>query len=124
MKKIGLFLIILVFLAACDKVSEQPKEPKEPVCGDNICDNSEKEKDSCPKDCGSVKSITPEQCEEAGGKWNECGSACAGTGAEMCIQVCKSQSDCGGIAGFRCPEGLKCRLSRKIADEIGVCVRA
>ena len=67
--------------------------------------------------------ITQEQCKQSGGNWNECGSPCAGTNAEVCIQVCETQCQCGGIAGFKCPEGYKCRLSGKIADEMGVCVK-
>ena len=68
--------------------------------------------------------ITQEQCAKAGGKWNECGSPCAGTNSEMCIQVCSPQCECGGIAGFTCPKGYNCRLSEKKADEIGVCVNS
>lgn len=68
------------------------------------------------------ESITKLQCEKSGGKWNECGSPCAGTGAEICIQVCRVQCECGGIAGYKCPKGYKCLLSGKIKDEIGICV--
>ena len=67
--------------------------------------------------------ISQEQCKQAGGSWNECGSPCAGTNAEVCIQMCETQCQCGGIAGFKCPEGYKCRLSGRIADEIGVCIK-
>ena len=66
--------------------------------------------------------ISKEECNNTGGNWNECGSPCAGTGAEVCIQVCKAQCECGGIAGFKCPAGYRCRLSGKKADEMGVCV--
>ena len=66
--------------------------------------------------------INKEQCQEAGGNWNECGSPCAGTGSDFCIEVCRAQCECGGIAGFACPKNFKCKLSGKIADEIGVCV--
>ncbi len=66
--------------------------------------------------------MTPGRCEASGGLWNECGSPCAGTDAEVCIQVCNPQCECGGIAGFGCPDGFSCRLSGRIADEIGVCV--
>lgn len=69
-----------------------------------------------------VQQMTPELCKQAGGNWNECGSPCAGTGSEFCIQVCQAQCECGGIAGFNCPVGYTCRLSGKIADEIGVCI--
>tara|TARA_Y100000310_G_scaffold337750_1_gene425645 strand:+ start:1606 stop:1923 length:318 start_codon:yes stop_codon:yes gene_type:complete len=66
--------------------------------------------------------MTAAYCEESGGKWNECGSPCAGTDAEVCVAVCSPQCECGGIAGFGCPENFNCKLSGKIADEIGVCV--
>lgn len=99
-----LFAVILVFAAAC--AAEGPKEPiEEPKDGET-----------------GFESITKQQCLDARGHWNECGSPCAGTGADFCIQVCQVQCECGGIAGFRCPEGFKCRLSGKIADEMGVCV--
>ncbi len=98
------FAIVLVFVAAC--AVEEPEEKEEP-------------KDEEVGFAG----ITKQQCIEAGGNWNECGSPCAGTDADFCIQVCQVQCECGGIAGFRCPEGYKCRLSGKIADEMGVCVR-
>lgn len=71
---------------------------------------------------GRVMQITPEICEQAGGNWNECGSTCAGTGADFCIEMCQAQCECGGIAGFTCPAGYECRLSGKIADEMGVCI--
>ena len=66
--------------------------------------------------------ISKKQCDDAGGHWNECGSPCAGTGADFCIEMCQVQCECLGIAGFSCPEGFKCRLSGKIVDEIGVCI--
>lgn len=66
--------------------------------------------------------MTPALCEANGGSWNECGSPCAGTNADMCIQMCAAQCECGGIAGFGCPEGYSCRLSGAVADEIGACV--
>jgi len=67
--------------------------------------------------------ISKSQCEQADGHWNECGSPCAGTGADFCIERCQVQCECSGIAGFGCPESFKCRLSGKIADEMGVCVK-
>jgi len=68
------------------------------------------------------KEMTPELCESARGKWTECGSPCAGMDEKMCIQVCEAMCQCGGIAGFGCPDGYHCRLSGKIADEMGKCV--
>ena len=66
--------------------------------------------------------ITKQQCVQAGGNWNECGSPCSGTNADFCVEMCQVQCECGGFVGFKCPKGYKCRLSGKKADEIGVCV--
>ena len=118
-KTIMFLLVFLVFLIASCKPSEQEKEP---FCGDNICQDNEKES-GCAADCGGFEGITKLQCTDGGGDWNDCGSHCAGTDAEFCIQVCSSQCECGGIAGFKCPDGYKCRLTVKMADELGVCIR-
>ena len=91
-------------------------------CGDNICDSNEKES-GCASDCGGFAGITKLQCAQSKGSWNDCGSPCAGTGAKFCAQVCSPQCECSGIAGFKCPAGYKCRLSGKISDEIGVCIK-
>ena len=116
MKKIIILLSFLViFIASCKP------SIKEPFCGDNICQENEKE--NCAADCGGFGGMTKLQCIDAGGNWNDCGSPCAGTDAEFCIQVCSPQCECGGIAGFNCPNGYKCRLTGKIADELGVCIR-
>lgn len=117
MKKIVIILLLL-FIAGC-KPQEEPI--KEPYCGDNVCQSNEIE-NGCNADCGGLGGITKKQCSDAKGNWNDCGSPCAGTGAEFCIQVCSAQCECGGIAGFNCPDGFKCRLAGKIADELGVCV--
>ncbi len=104
MKKTGLFLVILmIFFAGCQAnlSAEEPEKPEKPA----------------------VKEMSKELCDEFGGSWNECGSPCAGTDADYCIQVCQAQCECGGIAGFNCPEGFKCRLTGKIADEMGVCIK-
>ena len=87
-----------------------------------LCQANEKES-GCKADCGGFEGITKKQCAEARGHWNDCGSPCAGTGAEICIEVCQAQCECSGIAGFNCPQSYKCRLSGKIADEMGVCVK-
>jgi len=110
------FLLLLILIASCTQAQQ-----KKPFCGDNLCQGDEKQ--SCPADCGGVGGITRLQCTQAKGNWNDCGSPCAGTGAEFCVQVCSPQCECSGIAGFKCPEGYKCRLSGKIADELGVCIK-
>tara|TARA_Y100000310_G_C20190682_1_gene582353 strand:- start:137 stop:454 length:318 start_codon:yes stop_codon:yes gene_type:complete len=105
MKKIILFLVVvLVFvLISCSGV----QIPDDGLGGSGSDDTTE---------------MSPSFCEEAGGKWNECGSPCAGTDAEICATVCSPQCECGGIAGFGCPENFECKLSGKVVDEIGVCV--
>ena len=113
MKKIMILLtVILVFVVGCvDEGNDTVVSP--PNDQDNEVDEEV-----------GFAGITKQQCVEANGNWNECGSPCAGTGADFCIEMCQTQCECGGIAGFSCPEGYKCRLSGKIADEIGVCVRS
>ena len=56
-------------------------------------------------------------CETSGGKWNECGSSCAGTDAEFCIQVCKAQCECN--EEYTCPDGNTCKITEK--EKFGVC---
>jgi len=70
-----------------------------------------------------AKEMSKDLCESAKGNWNECSSPCLGTGSDTCIQVCVAQCECGGIAGFECPDEYNCRLSGKIADEMGACVK-
>ncbi len=107
------FLVIFLFaIAACT----QNNNPAEDTNDGNI-DETPTETDS------GFEGISEEQCKDAGGSWNECGSPCAGTNAEVCIQMCRAQCECGGIAGFSCPQGYTCKLSGKIADEMGVCVK-
>lgn len=105
----------LIFIAAC-----APEEKKAPFCGDNICSDEEKASKECAADCGGFAGITKKQCSDANGKWNDCGSPCAGTGAEFCIQVCSPQCEC--LSGKNCPRGFKCRITEK--DEFGVCVQS
>jgi len=120
MRKLTILFIFLIFLISC-KPQEAPK--KGPFCGDNVCQANEEE-NGCKADCGGFEGIAKKQCADAKGNWNDCGSPCAGTNADYCIEVCQAQCECGGIAGFNCPKGFKCRLSGKIADEMGVCVKS
>jgi len=140
MKIVVLLMVILVFVAACDvdETGSLPKaegqdeaeekddtgpiiEPEEP--SESSDDTVSKENDGAEVDENvGFAGITQQQCNDAGGHWNTCGSPCAGTRADFCIEVCQVQCECGSIAGFSCPEGFKCRLTGTIADEIGVCV--
>ena len=119
MRKLFAIMLLLAFLVSC-KPQESPKT--EPFCGDNICQANEEES-GCKADCGGFEGITKKQCAGARGNWNECGSPCAGTAADFCVEVCQAQCECGGIAGFGCHQGYKCRLTGKIADELGVCIK-
>lgn len=119
MKKCWVIVLLLFLISGC-KPQEGPTN--ELFCGDNVCQGNEKES-GCKEDCGGFEGITKLQCTKAGGSWNGCGSPCSGTGAEFCIQICQAQCECGGIAGFKCPDSYKCRLTGKIADEMGVCVK-
>ena len=119
MKKLLIFLIFAMIVVTSCKPQEELKQG--PFCGDNVCQDNEKE-DGCKADCGGVAGITKLQCTKAGGNWNDCGSPCAGTDAEFCIAVCSPQCECDNTK-FKCPVGFKCRLSGKIKDEIGVCVK-
>ena len=71
----------------------------------------------------NINEMDEELCEKSRGNWNECSSPCLGTGEQICIDMGVAQCECGGIAGFGCPDGYNCRLSGKIADEMGACVK-
>jgi hypothetical protein len=71
-----------------------------------------------------VKPLTKELCEGARGHWNECGSACRGAPeGTACIMMCVQYCECGGIAGFGCPNGYECAdyLPKGAADAMGIC---
>ncbi len=123
MKALILIGIIVLFLVGCE-VSEDDSDTivREPSPDDTVAHEPSPD-DIVIDEYTGFEGITKQQCIEAGGHWNECGSPCAGTGADFCIEMCQVQCECSGIAGFGCPEGYKCRLSGKIADEMGVCVK-
>ncbi len=59
-------------------------------------------------------------CTAAGGKWEECGSACHGAPeGTACILMCVPQCLCGGASAWTCPKGLTC--GSKDAKGVGVC---
>ena len=69
--------------------------------------------------------MTKEICDSAGGHWNECSSRCGidnqGKKGIYCTAVCEELCECGGIAGFSCPEGYACRMPEGTADALGYC---
>lgn len=51
--------------------------------------------------------LTASVCADAGGTWNECGSACrAEPDAEACILICVQYCECASDA--QCPDGFAC----------------
>ncbi|HWR00075.1 MAG TPA: hypothetical protein VN397_04505 [Candidatus Methylomirabilis sp.] len=73
---------------------------------------------------GSDASLDEIACRGAGGRWNPCGSACRGASTgTVCIQVCVPQCECGGIAGFGCPDGFVCSdlAPPGASDAMGIC---
>lgn len=82
---------------------------------------------SPPQDGGGT-AITREMCQQAGGHWNECGSACRGEPpGTACPAVCVFYCECGGIAGFKCPSGYVCTdylPGNDTPDAMGICRKA
>lgn len=72
----------------------------------------------------NAQQMTKEFCESAGGYFNECASACRGSPeGTPCTMQCVQQCECGGIAGFSCPQGYICTdyLPKGAVDAMGVC---
>ncbi|MGM5483063.1 MAG: putative hemolysin [Nanobdellota archaeon] len=73
--------------------------------------------------------IGNESCQEMGGNFNQCASACrndpnATVCTMQCVPVCElgnSEEMCGGIQGETCPEGLVCDYDGNYPDASGVC---
>ncbi len=68
-------------------------------------------------DSNSVVVMSQAVCEEAGGTWNSCASACRGSG-EACIDICLSQCECRQSA--ECPDGYQCT---DFIQSTGVCTK-
>ena len=115
MRKI-LLLGLVVLLLACTPVDDH----------DSVDHSHDGDDDHdlppAPDVPGNDVGLTPAVCNAAGGNWNECGSPCAGTNSDFCIESCEAMCECGGIAGFSCPDGYTCLLSGEIADEMGKCI--
>lgn len=90
----GFLLLGIIFIAIVLGVVQQMQQKNEPV----------------------VMSQTT--CEEAGGIWNACGTACRGSD-EPCIEVCVAQCECA--TSNECPAGHECG---DFIDNIGVCSKS
>lgn len=60
--------------------------------------------------------LTQAACEQSGGTWNACGSACRETPNEPCIQVCVALCECH--TSDQCPSGSVCDA---FVDGVGIC---
>ena len=69
--------------------------------------------------------ISQASCESAKGHWNECASTCRNLKPDQtCVSVCAQECECGGIAGFGCPEGFVCTdyfPNKETPDAMGIC---
>jgi hypothetical protein len=99
-------------------------------CSDGVITPRGPDENCCarPPECvREMVPITKEQCEAARGHFNECGSACR-TSTDPnapCTLQCVQYCECGGIAGFGCPDGYTCAdyMPPGAADAMGVCKR-
>ena len=125
----ALAAIFLVFLFGCTQPAEPepmaPPAPEPPAVPSPEPSAPEPPPEPGPEpESVSADGIIQSQCEEGGGRWNECGSACRGAPeGTSCTQVCVAYCECGGIAGFNCPAGYECTnyLPEGAADAMGIC---
>ncbi|MEK6890729.1 MAG: hypothetical protein AABX03_01180 [Nanoarchaeota archaeon] len=75
-----------------------------------------------------VNNLTQSICQSGGGHWNSCGNKCSllypqGNPNYACTKECQSLCECGGIAGFACPNGYTCIMPSQtnISDALGYC---
>jgi hypothetical protein len=55
--------------------------------------------------------LNEENCNSAGGKWNDCGSKCSIMNpGRVCPEVCDAICECGTIGGLTCPENYICKI--------------
>ncbi|MFA5108241.1 MAG: DUF333 domain-containing protein [Candidatus Micrarchaeia archaeon] len=74
--------------------------------------------------CKKLAEMSQALCEASNGNWNDCGSACRGVPeGTVCTMQCVQYCECGGFAGFACPEGYSCTdyLPKGAVDAMGVC---
>ena len=63
-----------------------------------------------------VTELTEVTCNDAGGTWDTCGSACRTEPDAACIELCVEYCECEG--DHHCPESHKCD---EFVEDVGVC---
>lgn len=63
------------------------------------------------------EALTISTCENAGGTWNACGSACRMNPGDVCIELCVEYCEC--TSDQQCPSGFVCG---DIIEGVGVCL--
>jgi len=129
--------IVAVFAVGCTQADEQ----QEQINSFEDCVNAGNPvMESYPRQCSAngqtfveeiqneIPEMSQDYCEQGGGNWNECSSKCMldnqGREGVACTLQCEALCECGGIAGFSCPEGYYCHLPEtQIVDALGYCVK-
>ncbi|MBI2473016.1 hypothetical protein HYV70_00465 [Candidatus Uhrbacteria bacterium] len=105
---IFLLLILIAFLFWKKPFSE-PMEQSAPPAQESVR--------TPPVDQSTSTELTPSSCEDSGGRWNECGSACRTQPGVPCIELCVPYCECQ--ASNECPTGFSCT---DFVQGIGICV--
>ncbi len=61
--------------------------------------------------------LTSVACQDAGGLWEGCGSACRGQDADVCVTVCAEYCEC--LSDDQCPTGYSCG---EFIEDSGICL--
>jgi len=131
----------IAYVGECDNAvrpAEEPPVPPTPPSGGPVACTAEAK--ICPDgtavgrtgpNCefapcpGEEERMTEELCKSGGGNYDICAhpSACSGN---ICTADCVAECECGGIAGFGCPQGYECYIDapETYRDAGGVCRKA
>ncbi|MBI4435577.1 hypothetical protein HY630_02805 [Candidatus Uhrbacteria bacterium] len=98
---------VLVFVIPSDERSEESRDLKE------LRDPSARPSDGLGRD---DRDLNESSCQDAGGTWNPCGSACRTDPDAICIELCVEYCECK--TDDECPSGYRCG---DFVDGVGVC---
>ncbi|HAU66257.1 MAG: hypothetical protein UT30_C0003G0016 [Candidatus Uhrbacteria bacterium GW2011_GWF2_39_13] len=70
-----------------------------------------------PADELTPAELSQSSCENSGGRWNECGSACRTQPEAPCIELCVPYCECQ--TSQECPSGFSCG---DVIQEVGICL--